>query len=95
MIQGRENLEAYRFGNGHLQKTFCKICGVNLTNEASKLSDEELADLPRESLREWHKRFQVRCGFNIHVLDDFDLGSIKDPWKNTRGTEMEPRYIYP
>ena len=95
MIQGRENLGAYRFGNGHLEKTFCKICGVSLTNEAAPLSDKELADLPRDSLREWHKRFQAEWGLNIRALNDFDLGSIKDPWKHTRGPEMEPRYIYP
>ncbi|KAK1753979.1 centromere protein V [Echria macrotheca] len=93
--QGRENLATYRFGNRHLQKTFCKTCGVSFANEAAELTQEEFDALPSDRTRDWHQRFKANCGFNIRVLNDYDFTSIKEPWRNTRGQDMEPRYVYP
>ncbi|KAK5654648.1 hypothetical protein OQA88_6969 [Cercophora sp. LCS_1] len=40
VLQGEENIGRYTFSSGSLAKTFCKTCGVNLTNDIVDESDK-------------------------------------------------------
>jgi len=76
------------------EKTFCKVCGVNVGNEAADLSEEELAALP-EKLRGLHKMAQTVSPTNLKVLNDVDFGGLKDARKITEGALAEPKYVNP
>jgi hypothetical protein len=81
-------------GQRAFEKTFCKVCGVNVGNEAAHLSEEELAALP-EKLRGLHKMAQTVSPTNLRVLNDFDLGGLKDAKRVTDGALAEPKYVNP
>jgi len=76
------------------EKMFCKMCGVNFGSEAAHLSWEELIALP-EKLRGLHKIAQTVSLTNLRVLNDFDLGGLKDAMKVTDGALPEPKYVNP
>ncbi|KAK0730084.1 glutathione-dependent formaldehyde-activating enzyme, partial [Lasiosphaeris hirsuta] len=68
VIQGEENIARYQFANRILDKTFCKICGVTISNLQADLTDEQISAL-REGLREWHARAQHIFPVNLRVLN--------------------------
>lgn len=90
-IQGAENLGGYRFGNRFLRKTFCKICGVVFINERADLTEEEIAAMS-EPQRNWTAR---ACGFNVRVLNDFDIKGLKEPYRNEFPATLDPQYVKP
>lgn len=94
VLQGEENLGKYGFGYGVLQKTFCKTCGVNITNQTLDLSDEEVKGLPEKAYKRWKFMSEWRP-VNLRVLDGFDVEEIKTPEKLTHGVDFEPKYVYP
>ena len=94
VIQGEENLGRYRFGTMAMAKTFCKKCGVNLTNVAMDLSDEEIEALP-DAFRGMFAHTKLLCPLNLRTLNDFHISEIKDPEKTTKGAEFGEKYVNP
>ena len=54
-----------------LAKTFCKTCGINMTNENLKLSDEQLAKLP-ERAQKAHEYHSKHLPVNVRTLHGVD-----------------------
>lgn len=88
-----KDIGRYVFGKRIMSKTFCKTCGVQLTNEPRDLSDEEVAALSDDS-RAWYEGSQVRHPVNLRVLNGVDLKKLT-PMKLTQGAELEPKYVNP
>lgn len=94
IVQGRENLRTYQFATGIVVKTFCKTCGVNVTNEAADLSEEQVAALP-DFLRGFYAGQKLQCGLNLRVLNDYNVKDIKEPTRSTFTVNIEPLYVNP
>lgn len=65
----------YVFGSGMLSKTFCKTCGVPMTNDTNEMSPEAVAALP-ETGREFYARQKLIRAVNARVLSGLDLSQI-------------------
>lgn len=63
-------------GSNIMHKTFCRICGVQMTNVPNKLSDEDAAALPPQVKSFYEAQFQMAC-VNIRTLNNFDISSVK------------------
>ncbi|KAK0644032.1 glutathione-dependent formaldehyde-activating enzyme [Cercophora newfieldiana] len=94
-VQGEEDLGTYSFGANVLNKTFCKKCGVNLTNQGAKLSEEEIAALPDNLQRRWKYMTKVHRPINLRVLNGYNIKDIKEPEKLTWAKGYEPQYVDP
>lgn len=84
----------YYLGTKCVAKTFCKKCGVNLTNTAAALNEGQLAKL-NDTFREFHQRAKLLCPVNLRVLNDFHVSEIKDAEKAVAGAEAGEPYINP
>lgn len=95
VISGTDNLSTYRFGRKLLQKTFCKTCGVPISNEFIPRTPEEIAALPEELQKFLEARGHKRP-LNIRILNNY---SVEDSGvkvtKNTIAKTMLPEYINP
>ena len=81
-------------GTGAFEKMFCKVCGVNVGNEAAPLSEEEAAALdPR--MRGFYEMAKKMATMNVKVLDGFDLAQLKDATRAPEGAGTEPKYVNP
>lgn len=58
------------------RKAFCRTCGVQITNNVSPLTDEQVAALP-DPLRAWRTRMLDTQPLNLRVLNDFDARSLE------------------
>lgn len=74
VLTGQPN--CYVFALNILDKTFCKRCGVPLTNRPREPSAEELARIP-EAERSWIPAIKERHAVNARVLQGVDLGALK------------------
>ncbi|KAK3316000.1 glutathione-dependent formaldehyde-activating enzyme [Apodospora peruviana] len=94
-IQGEKNLVRYEFGRRIVAKTFCKTCGVHMTNGPSaSLSDEQYAALS-DGFKAWVDMSRALCPVNLRVLNEFDIKEIKEPERLTGGGEVKPKYVNP
>jgi hypothetical protein len=88
------NIGRYAFSMHILNKTFCKICGVNLTNEYKPDQTEE----QRANLSEGGKRFQQFAKshhpVNLRVLPEVDVYKMTRRY-NKGYTGIEPQYENP
>ncbi|ERS99853.1 uncharacterized protein SPSK_09647 [Sporothrix schenckii 1099-18] len=92
------NLKVYSFGRFVNKKSFCKTCGVCLSNPPTNLSDEEIAKLPpiaqTETSAAWRKRLVNSCPINTRVLYDVDIDKL--PVRHVNGyTLIRPEYVNP
>lgn len=85
---------SYVFGTRIVAKKFCKICGVNITNAAAEMSDEDIAKLD-ENYKRMQQRVQTMSPLNLRVLDDVRLSDIKNAEEVTRGTGIGVPYVNP
>lgn len=76
------------------QKTFCKVCGVNIGNEAAPISEAEAAALSPE-LRGFHELAKTLATMNLRVLDGVDLAQLKEATRAKEGAGAEPKYVNP
>ncbi|KAF4874903.1 Centromere protein V [Colletotrichum siamense] len=76
------------FNYGILAKTFCKRCGVPLTNECRSLSDEELAGMA-EIAQYYHKLCKQVHPVNARVIDGLDLTRLQIRQVNGAG-DLKP-----
>lgn len=94
VIQGDENLGKYYFGNKAVFKSFCKTCGVNFTNGAADLNDEQFAALS-DGFKGLHQRVKTLCPLNLRVLNGFNLSEVKESEKETKGAQIGQPYVNP
>ncbi|KAF2195670.1 hypothetical protein K469DRAFT_543859, partial [Zopfia rhizophila CBS 207.26] len=93
VMEGEENLERYKFGSKIFAKTFCKTCGINITNVSEDLSEEEIAALSEE-LKHWYSLSQAICPMNLRVLHDFNIKDTKTQRLDGWG-QNQPMYKNP
>jgi hypothetical protein len=86
----------YSFNNRILSKTFCRRCGVLMTNEYRDLSDEAVAAL-NEGTRNWYTSAKGSSHpVNLRVLNDFDLSKVRPKVKRIDGRNIVPgEYVKP
>ena len=81
-------------GQRAFEKTFCKVCGVNVGNEAAALSEEELAALSPQ-LRAFHQKSKALSPMNLKVLNGVDFAEVKEAKRMTSQANAEPKYVNP
>lgn len=79
---------------GLLNKTFCKICGVNLTNEYKTDQTEEHRAGLSESAKKWDAYAQTHHPVNLRVLLDVDIYNMKKRY-NKGWSGIPPQYENP
>jgi hypothetical protein len=86
----------YSFNSRISSKTFCRRCGVLMTNEARDLSAEALAALS-EGTREWYNATKGSTHpVNLRVLNDFDLSKVRQKAERVDGQNVVPgEYVNP
>ncbi|KAL6407092.1 glutathione-dependent formaldehyde-activating enzyme [Ilyonectria robusta] len=89
-----EDIGRYFFGSEVIGKTFCKKCGVQLTNEPSILSDEAVAALP-EARRQVYDMVKPKHPVNVRVLEGIDLSELKQKIQHLPGSARSPVYVNP
>jgi len=94
VIQGGENFGRYHMGQHAFEKTFCKVCGVNVGNEAAPMSEENLAALSPH-MREYHELAKTLGTMNLKVLNGVDFAEIKEAKMEVDGLNAEPKYVNP
>ncbi|GJN72613.1 glutathione-dependent formaldehyde-activating gfa [Purpureocillium lilacinum] len=89
------NLGRYSFARHVLNKTFCRICGVCMTNEYSDLSEEERKALGALPARGFAKSMKTQHPLNLRVFPDVDLARLRAPKLNDGAKIISPRYVNP
>ncbi|KAK4211276.1 hypothetical protein QBC37DRAFT_427304 [Rhypophila decipiens] len=90
-----KNLVSYAFNRGVFNKTFCKTCGVYLTNEVTTTtSPEEMAAWP-EDTKAFYERVKHVRPLNIRVLNDFDFSTIEFKIERLDGASRPVFYVNP
>ena len=92
-VQGKENLAYYRFATKSSVKSFCKTCGVQLTNDAADLTEEEIENLS-EMMKALWPRIRTHRPVNLRVLDGFDLKDLNTR-KSDGFTKIPIPYVNP
>ncbi|KAJ0315500.1 hypothetical protein COL5a_011948 [Colletotrichum fioriniae] len=88
-----DKIGRYIFGHHILAKTFCKNCGVPITNQFNPLSEEEQSNLV-ELAQYWYERSKTRHPVNARVLDGVNVKSLKVAQIDGK-TEHQPGYVNP
>ncbi|KFH45967.1 Centromere protein V-like protein [Hapsidospora chrysogenum ATCC 11550] len=83
----------YRFARNISAKTFCRTCGVQMTNRFEPLSAEEAEKLSDVD-KTWRPWAATIHPVNIRVLDGVDLSVFK-PKRTTSAADLEPLYVNP
>ncbi|KAK1749631.1 glutathione-dependent formaldehyde-activating enzyme [Echria macrotheca] len=94
VIRGEENMGKYYFGTKSIAKTFCKKCGINLTNAAAELDEGEIAALDG-NFRGLHALAKSLTPFNLRVLNGFHISEVKDVVQRVSGPEDGVPYVSP
>ncbi|KAL7938756.1 Mss4-like protein [Trichoderma chlorosporum] len=77
VLSGSEDaIGRYTFPDGLTSKTFCRTCGVNLTNPRTQLSQDK-ALAPSEHSRQVYSEGKEFHPVNARVLHGVDLGGLK------------------
>ncbi|POR35307.1 Glutathione-dependent formaldehyde-activating enzyme [Tolypocladium paradoxum] len=89
------HLGRYSFARHVLNKTFCRICGVCMTNEYSNITDEERKALGALPARGFANSMKTQHPVNLRVFPDVDLDNLKPPKLNDGAKIISPRYVNP
>jgi len=87
-----EQIGRYSFGKRLNAKTFCKTCGVQMTNARNDFSEEEVAALSEPNRKRW-EFFATGHPVNARVLDGVDLSKMNIPRED--GPKSPPHYVNP
>ncbi|PWI72180.1 mitochondrial carnitine/acylcarnitine carrier protein [Purpureocillium lilacinum] len=79
----------YSFARGIISKTFCRACGVPLTNELRELSAADEAALPERTAR-FYEYAKTHHPVNLRVFPDVDMGVLREPTRNDGANKLEP-----
>lgn len=77
---------------GFMDRTFCRRCGVGLTNEPVPQSEEQLARLSDED-REMVDRMSRGHSVNVRALHGVDLAALK--LYDLDWAARDPQYVNP
>lgn len=89
----KADIGAYLFSHRIRAKTFCKHCGIVMTNAHNPLSDEEHAARP-ENIRAAVEKHKHICAVNARVLTDVDVKRLR--WARLDGATIHPPpYVNP
>ncbi|KAG8426628.1 hypothetical protein J3459_007958 [Metarhizium acridum] len=88
------NIGRYAFSLHILNKTFCKICGVNLTNEYNADQTEEQKARLSEGARKWEAYARRHHPVNLRVLPEVDIYNMTRRY-NKGYTGIPPLYENP
>ncbi|KAI1334981.1 glutathione-dependent formaldehyde-activating enzyme [Xylariaceae sp. FL0016] len=94
-LAGAENLSHYAFGRRIWRKTFCRTCGVPLTNDSGGATDARLDALEEEE-RAWTRARLGLAPVNVRVLEapGLDVGALQV--QRVRGSVLRgPAYVNP
>ncbi|KAL0934387.1 glutathione-dependent formaldehyde-activating gfa [Colletotrichum truncatum] len=90
-----KNIGRYSFARHVLNKTFCKICGVCMTNEYNYSTDEErhaLGAIPDDGFA---NRMKTEHPVNLRLFPDVDLSKLKPPALGDAANKVPPFYKNP
>ncbi|KAL6696428.1 Mss4-like protein [Trichoderma pleuroticola] len=77
VLSGSEDaIGRYTFADGLTSKTFCRTCGINMTNLRNQLSQDEVRALSRHS-RQVYGRNKESHPVNVRVLHGVNVGKLK------------------
>ena len=93
VIQGKDNITEYAMGQKMMLKSFCKTCGVQLSNRSAPLSEEEIAALSPES-KVWFDRGQQFAPVNLRTINGLDLSALNVK-KGDGFNLILPKYVNP
>jgi hypothetical protein len=85
-------LASYAFGERHLEKRFCRTCGIHITNDWRDLSEEQQAQMEPGKLH-FYKNFKHFRPLNARVLNDFDLATARP--ERADGRTFGKAYVNP
>jgi hypothetical protein len=95
------NIGKYSFARHFLYKSFCKICGVPMTNHQNDITEEERKALGALPISPEHgfdeatiKRIKSLHPANLRVFPDVDLQKLKVERK-TGASQLKPPYENP
>lgn len=91
---GAGSIGRYSFARGIISKTFCRACGVPLTNELRELSAADEAALPERTAR-FYEYAKTHHPVNLRVFPDVDMGVLREPTRNDGANKLEPAYVNP
>ncbi|KAH7316998.1 glutathione-dependent formaldehyde-activating enzyme [Stachybotrys elegans] len=90
-----DDLGKYSFGPRFLLiKTFCKICGVCMTNQHSMMTEEERIAKGAEPDGGFADFMKALHPVNLRVFHDVDVSKLKAP-EYRDGTKFPPSYVNP
>ena len=75
-------------------KLFCKTCGVNVSNIAADLDEEQVSKLG-DPWKGMHQRAKTRTPLNLRVLNGYNVAEIKKPEQATKGALLGEPYVNP
>ncbi|KAJ6441156.1 glutathione-dependent formaldehyde-activating enzyme [Purpureocillium lavendulum] len=85
----------YSFARGIISKTFCRTCGVPLTNERRALSPADEAALPERTAR-FYAYAKTHHPVNLRAFwPAVDLAALPAPTRNDGANKIEPPYVNP
>ncbi|KAI0535044.1 glutathione-dependent formaldehyde-activating enzyme [Xylaria digitata] len=93
VIEGKENLGRYLFGNKFTEKTFCNICGVPIHNELLEFTEEELAVRTKEE-RDWIVSGQDFAPVNLRIINGLDVNDLNISQLHGWSV-LQPPYVEP
>ncbi|KAF9878115.1 glutathione-dependent formaldehyde-activating enzyme [Colletotrichum karsti] len=89
------NIGRYSFGRHVLNKTFCNICGVCMTNEYNPLTDEERKALGALPTGGFGERMKTGHPINLRIFPDLDFAKMKAPELKNGANKISPPYKNP
>lgn len=89
------NIGRYSFARHVLNKTFCRICGVCMTNEYANLAEERRKALGAPPARGFGDAMKTRHPVNLRVFPDVDLAKLPEPEYGNGATRIPPPYVNP
>ncbi|KAI1767802.1 hypothetical protein GGR53DRAFT_69494 [Hypoxylon sp. FL1150] len=92
-IMGWYNISYYAFGRKAWRKTFCRECGVPVSNYIEGYDMDAIDEMPEEN-REWAKSHLDWSPINVRVLEGVDLEELKITRVNG-STLRKPFYVNP
>ncbi|KAL7951575.1 Mss4-like protein [Trichoderma barbatum] len=94
VLSGSENvIGRYAFSDGLTSKTFCRTCGINMTNLRNQLSQDKVLALSEHS-RQVYWGGKASHPVNARILHSVDVGKLKKVMLDG-ATVMPSTYVNP
>lgn len=94
VLHGKEDdVGQYLCGRRVVAKTFCRVCGVPLTNKPVELPEEQVMGLTDED-RKGYEKIKLMHPVNVRVLENIYLTEL-NVMRLTAGLDLLPTYVNP